>query len=63
MLYFAYGSNLSHEQMKERCKNSKYIYRINWGRFGSVSMDKWVGQYNDEDGNCVLINGSWIPRA
>ena len=45
------------------CKNSKYIYRINWGRFGSVSMDKWVGQYNDEDGNCVLINGSWIPRA
>ena len=26
MLYFAYGSNLSHEQMKERCKkNPKYI--------------------------------------
>ena len=25
MLYFAYGSNLSHEQMKERCKDSKYI--------------------------------------
>ena len=28
MLYFAYGSNLSHEQMKERCKNSKYIKKI-----------------------------------
>ena len=28
MLYFAYGSNLSHEQMKERCKNSKYIKNI-----------------------------------
>ena len=28
MLYFAYGSNLSHEQMKERCKNSKYIKSI-----------------------------------
>ena len=25
MLYFAYGSNLSHKQMKERCKDSKYI--------------------------------------
>ena len=28
MLYFAYGSNLSHEQMKERCKNPKYIKNI-----------------------------------
>ena len=28
MLYFAYGSNLSHEQMKERCKSSKYIKNI-----------------------------------
>ena len=28
MLYFAYGSNLSHEQMKKRCKNSKYIKNI-----------------------------------
>jgi len=25
MLYFAYGSNLSHEQMQKRCKDSKYI--------------------------------------
>ena len=25
MLYFAYGSNLSHEQMKGRCKDSQYI--------------------------------------
>ena len=25
MLYFAYGSNLNHEQMQERCKDSKYI--------------------------------------
>ena len=28
MLYFAYGSNLSHEQLRERCKNSKYIKNI-----------------------------------
>ena len=25
MLYFAYGSNLNHEQMQVRCKDSKYI--------------------------------------
>ena len=25
MLYFAYGSNLNHEQMKKRCSGSKYI--------------------------------------
>ena len=28
MLYFAYGSNLSHEQMRDRCKNPKYIKNI-----------------------------------
>ena len=25
MLYFAYGSNLNHKQMKKRCKDSKYL--------------------------------------
>ena len=29
MLYFAYGSNLNHFQMKRRCKDSKYIKKIN----------------------------------
>jgi len=28
MLYFAYGSNLNHEQMQERCKDSKYIKNV-----------------------------------
>ena len=28
MLYFAYGSNLSHKQMRDRCKNPKYIKNI-----------------------------------
>ena len=27
-LYFAYGSNLNHERMQERCKDSKYIKNI-----------------------------------
>ena len=28
MLYFAYGSNLNHKQMQERCKDSKYIKNV-----------------------------------
>ena len=29
MLYFAYGSNLNQFQMKRRCKNSKFLKKIN----------------------------------
>ena len=29
MLYFAYGSNLNHFQMKKRCKDSKFLKKIN----------------------------------
>ncbi len=31
MLYFAFGSNLHHKQMKKRCKDSKYLgcYTLN----------------------------------
>ena len=29
MLYFAYGSNLHHFQMKKRCKDSIFLKRIN----------------------------------
>ena len=28
MLYFAYGSNLHHQQMKKRCKDSHFIKKI-----------------------------------
>jgi hypothetical protein len=29
MLYFAYGSNLNHFQMKRRCKDSIFLKKIN----------------------------------
>tara|TARA_Y100000389_G_scaffold27814_1_gene23838 strand:+ start:331 stop:726 length:396 start_codon:yes stop_codon:yes gene_type:complete len=29
MLYFAYGSNLNHSQMKKRCKDSIFLKKIN----------------------------------
>ena len=28
MLYFAYGSNLNHFQMKKRCKDCKFLKKI-----------------------------------
>jgi len=28
MYYFAYGSNMNHEQMKKRCPSSKFIRRV-----------------------------------
>jgi len=33
MLYFAYGSNLHHFQMKRRCKDSVFIKKINLRNF------------------------------
>ena len=33
MLYFAYGSNLHHFQMKKRCKDSKFLKKINLDGF------------------------------
>ena len=33
MLYFAYGSNLHHFQMKRRCKDSTFIKKINLKNF------------------------------
>ena len=33
MLYFAYGSNLHHKQMKRRCKDSIFLKKINLKNF------------------------------
>ena len=33
MLYFAYGSNLHHLQMKKRCKDSVFLKKINLKNF------------------------------
>ena len=33
MLYFAYGSNLNHLQMKRRCKDSEFLKKINLSDF------------------------------
>ena len=58
MLYFAYGSNLNHEQMRIRCRDSRYIksiflegYKLS---FCAASKDHGVA-------NIVQKKGSKVP--
>ena len=41
MLYFAYGSNLHHFQMKRRCKDSVYLKKINLRDFKLTFRSKY----------------------
>ena len=41
MLYFAYGSNLHHFQMKRRCKDSVFLKKINLSNFKLTFRSKY----------------------
>ena len=41
MLYFAYGSNLNHSQMKRRCNDSIYLKKINLKDFKLTFRSKY----------------------
>ena len=41
MLYFAYGSNLNHFQMKKRCKDSSFLKKINLSNFKLTFRSKY----------------------
>jgi len=41
MLYFAYGSNLNHFQMKRRCKDSTFFKKINLKDFKLTFRSKY----------------------
>ena len=41
MLYFAYGSNLNHFQMKRRCKDSVFLKKINLSNFRLTFRSKY----------------------
>ena len=41
MLYFAYGSNLNHYQMKRRCKDSVFLKKINLTNFKLTFRSKY----------------------
>jgi gamma-glutamylcyclotransferase (GGCT)/AIG2-like uncharacterized protein YtfP len=41
MLYFAYGSNLNHFQMKKRCNDSIFLKKINLENFKLTFRSKY----------------------
>ena len=41
MLYFAYGSNLNHFQIKRRCKDSVFLKKINLSNFKLTFRSKY----------------------
>ncbi len=41
MLYFAYGSNLNHFQMRRRCKDSVFLKKINLKNFRLTFRSKY----------------------
>ena len=41
MLYFAYGSNLNHFQMRRRCKDSIFLKKINLSNFRLTFRSKY----------------------
>jgi len=51
MLYFAYGSNLHHQQMKRRCKDSRFIKKIILKSYMLTFRGKiWCSRYRKKKG-------------
>ena len=57
MLYFAYGSNLNHLQMKKRCKDSIYIKRINLKNFKLTFRSKYRAADIEPKKNSIVPGG------
>ena len=57
MLYFAYGSNLNHFQMKRRCKESIYIKKINLKNFRLTFRSKYRAADIEEKKNSLVPGG------
>jgi len=55
MLYFAYGSNLHHFQMKRRCKDSFFIKKINLKNFKLTFRSKYRAA------DIELLKNSTVP--
>ena len=57
MLYFAYGSNLHHFQMKRRCKDSKFIKKINLNNFKLTFRSKYRAADIEPKKNSIVPGG------
>ena len=54
MLYFAYGSNLNHFQMKRRCKDSIYLKKINLRDFNLTFRSKYRAADIEKKKNSIV---------
>ena len=57
MLYFAYGSNLNHFQMKRRCKDSIYLKKINLKDFTLTFRSKYRAADIEAKKNSIVPGG------
>ena len=57
MLYFAYGSNLNHFQMKRRCKDSKFLKKINLKGFRLTFRSKYRAADIEAKKNSLVPGG------
>ena len=57
MLYFAYGSNLNHFQMKKRCKDSIFLKKINLKNFKLTFRSKYRAADIEPKKNSVVPGG------
>ena len=57
MLYFAYGSNLNHFQMKRRCKDSIYIKKINLKNFKLTFRSRYRAADIESKKNSIVPGG------
>jgi gamma-glutamylcyclotransferase (GGCT)/AIG2-like uncharacterized protein YtfP len=57
MLYFAYGSNLNHFQMKRRCKDSKFLKKINLNNFRLTFRSRYRAADIDVMKNSIVPGG------
>ena len=57
MLYFAYGSNLHHFQMKRRCKDSIFLKKINLNGFKLTFRSKYKAADIEKKKNSKVPGG------
>jgi gamma-glutamylcyclotransferase (GGCT)/AIG2-like uncharacterized protein YtfP len=57
MLYFAYGSNLNHFQMKRRCKDSIFLKKINLKHFRLTFRSKYRAADIEQKKNSFVPGG------
>ena len=57
MLYFAYGSNLHHFQMKKRCKDSVFLKKINLKDFRLTFRSKYRAADIEPKKNSIVPGG------